>query len=93
MVSIVSVVSVSADSARPYLPLTGPPLCAASCLPAYAADLRESVKQDLLKWKESFAATHGRAPNRTDLETDPTGRALFQEYQRLSRLEWPEDMK
>lgn len=51
----------------------------------------ENAKVALIQWRDAFAKENGRAPTREELETDPVAGELFEEFQRLSKLEWRTD--
>ena len=51
---------------------------------------RDQIQKELTAWREEFASTHGRPPNRHELQSDPVAKELFREFKRLSSLRWEE---
>lgn len=46
---------------------------------------RNEIKQKLKLWEREFADTHGRSPQKRDLDREPHIRALYKDYARLKR--------
>ena len=46
----------------------------------------KEIKDKLDAWKSDFEGTHGRKPNKEDMFSDETSRALFQEFSGLTKL-------
>ena len=62
-----------------------------------ALENAESRKKEfqlaLLEWRQDFQNRHGRVPTREDMLLDPDASVLFANFQKLSQLDWPEEMK
>ena len=54
---------------------------------------KKSLVSELAKWRAEFTESQGRAPSREDLFADPHASSLFQEFQKITELEWPDDMR
>jgi hypothetical protein len=42
----------------------------------------EAAKEALAEWRTAFNKTHGRSPNREDMDRDPIARSLFEAFRR-----------
>ena len=55
--------------------------------------LKENIQEKLAKWKTDYETAHGRKPNRHDLINDKYSADLFQQFQNITTMEWPADMR
>ena len=58
-----------------------------------AEEQRRNLQQQLLEWRSAFETEHGRPPTREDMLRDEVAAELFASFQKLSQLDWPEEMK
>ena len=54
---------------------------------------KENITNELKLWRENFEKETGKNPNRNDMFNDPVASKLFAEYQNITILDWPDDMK
>lgn len=55
--------------------------------------LKENIQEKLARWKTDYETAHGRKPNRHDLINDKYSADLFQQFQNITTMEWPADMR
>jgi len=55
--------------------------------------LKEKVQGQLLEWRTNFEQQHERKPNRKDLFDDKEAADLFAQFQALTTMEYPAEMK
>ena len=54
---------------------------------------KANLTAELGRWRQTFEENHGRKATRNDLFEDPVASKLFEEYQQITLLDWPDDMK
>ena len=64
-----------------------------SILTKEAKEKKDNITKELKLWREKFEETNGRKPTRDDMFNDPVASKLFAEFQKITILDWPEDMK
>ena len=54
---------------------------------------KEMVQQKLIDWRSKYEQENGNKPSRDELFNDEYANSLFKEYQALTEMEWPADMR
>jgi hypothetical protein len=55
--------------------------------------LKEEIQRKLGEWKISYEKENGKKPTRDELFNDPHASKLFKEFQAITTMEWPADMR